>query len=141
MKRAILTAALLGASLAIAATGAAGQAKMDIGKREYDANCASCHGPKGLGDGPNKPYLTRSPTDLSTLAKTNGGVLPVNRLYESIEGTRAVPGHGTRDMPTWGYEYRIKAGEYYMDTPYDSEAYVRARILALIDYISRLQVK
>jgi hypothetical protein len=35
----------------------------------------------------------------------------------------------------------MKAGEYYMDVPYDSEAYVRARILALIDYISRLQVK
>jgi len=109
MKRSILKAALLGASLAIAATGAAGQAKMDIGKREYDANCSSCHGPKGLGDGPNKPYLTRSPTDLTTLAKANGGVLPVSRLYESIEGTRAVPGHGTRDMPTWGYEYRVKA--------------------------------
>ncbi len=96
---------------------------------------------KGTGDGPNKPYLTRSPTDLTTLAKANGGVLPVNRLYESIEGTLTVPGHGTRDMPTWGNEYRIQAAEYYIDTPYDSGGVVRARILALIDYISRLQAK
>jgi len=28
-----------------------------------------------------------------------------------------------------------------MDTPYDPEVYVRTRILALIDYIYRLQAK
>jgi hypothetical protein len=44
-------------------------------------------------------------------------------------------------MPTWGNAYRIKAAEYYLDSPYDPEAFVRARILALIEYISRLQVK
>ena len=49
MKRSILHAALLGASLAIAATGALGQGKVDLGKREYDASCASCHGLKGTG--------------------------------------------------------------------------------------------
>jgi mono/diheme cytochrome c family protein len=141
MKRSIIQAALVGACLAIAATGALGQGKVDLGKREFDANCASCHGPKGAGDGPNKPYLTKSPTDLTTLAKANNGILPVNRLYESIDGSKAIPGHGSRDMPTWGNAYRIKAAEYYLDSPYDPEAFVRARILALIEYISRLQVK
>jgi mono/diheme cytochrome c family protein len=141
MKRSIIHAALIGASLAIAATGALGQGKVDLGKREYDANCASCHGPKGMGDGPTRPYLNKSPTNLTTLARDNKGVLPVNRLYESIDGTLTVPGHGTRDMPTWGNQYRTKAAEYYMDVPYDPEAFVRARILALIEYISRLQVK
>jgi mono/diheme cytochrome c family protein len=141
MKRSIIHAALIGASLAIAATGALGQGKVDLGKREYDANCASCHGPKGMGDGPTRPYLNKSPTNLTTLARDNKGVLPVNRLYESIDGTLTVPGHGTRDMPTWGNQYRMKAAEYYMDVPYDPEAFVRARILALIEYISRLQVK
>lgn len=141
MKRSIIQAALVGACLAIAATGALGQGKVDLGKREYEANCASCHGLKGAGDGPNKAYLTRSPTDLTTLAKANGGILPVNRLYESIDGAKTVPGHGSRDMPTWGYEYRIKAAEYYTDVPYDPEAYSRAKILALIEYISRLQTK
>jgi mono/diheme cytochrome c family protein len=141
MKRSILQAALLGASLAIAATGALGQGKVDLGKREYDASCASCHGLKGTGDGPSVQYLTRKPTDLTRLAKANGGVLPVSRLYEAIDGSLTVPGHGTREMPIWGNQYRVRAAEYYMDIPYDPEAFVRAKILALIDYISRLQVK
>jgi mono/diheme cytochrome c family protein len=141
MNRSIIHAALIGASLAIAATGALGQGKVDLGKREYDANCASCHGLKGTGDGPNAPYLNRKASDLTTLAKTNGGVFPVNRLYETIDGTLTVAGHGTRDMPTWGNVYRNRAAEYYIDVPYDPNAFVRARILALIEYVSRLQVK
>jgi hypothetical protein len=55
-----------------------------------------------------------------------------------IEGAN-VRSHGSRDMPIWGLEYRIKAAEYYMDMPYDPEPYVQARILALIEYINRLQ--
>jgi mono/diheme cytochrome c family protein len=141
MRRSIIQAALVGACLAIAATGALGQGKVDLGKREYDANCASCHGLKGTGDGPSAQYLTRKPTDLTRLAKANNAVLPVSRLYESIDGTLTVPGHGTREMPTWGNQYRTRAAEYYTDVPYDPEAFVRAKILALIDYISRLQVK
>lgn len=141
MKLSTIHAVLVGASLAIAATGALAQGKVDLGKREYDANCASCHGLKGTGDGPNAPYLNRKAADLTTLAKTSGGVFPVNRLYETIDGTLTVPGHGTRDMPTWGSVYRSRAAEYYVDVPYDPNAFVRARILALIEYISRLQVK
>lgn len=112
--------------------------KVDLGKREFEANCASCHGTNGKGNGPVVEFLKRSPPDLTTLVKRNGGVFPVSRMYETIEGAN-VPSHGTRDMPVWGADYRIKAGEYYGEVPYDSDAYVRTRILALIEYISRLQ--
>ena len=44
-------------------------------------------------------------------------------------------------MPTWGSVYRSRAAEYYVDAPYDPNAFVRARTLASIEYISRLQVK
>ncbi|HSF48517.1 MAG TPA: hypothetical protein VLA73_09165 [Burkholderiales bacterium] len=44
-------------------------------------------------------------------------------------------------MPIWGIEYKAKAAEHYMDVPYDEQAFVRARILALIEYIYRLQAK
>ena len=141
MKCSIIRGVLVGACLAVAATGALGEAKIDLGKREYDANCASCHGPKGMGDGPTRPYLTKSPTNLTTLAHDNKGVLPVNRLYESIDGSLTVPGHGTRDMPTWGNQYRLRAAEYYGDMDYNADAFVRVKILALIEYISRLQAK
>ncbi len=115
------------------------QQRVDVGKREYDNNCASCHGRDGKGGGPFVELLKRSPGDLTTLAKRNGGVFPMARVYEVIEGAGA--GHGSRDMPVWGQEYSVKAAEYHMDAPYNSEAYVRARILALAEYLSRLQVK
>ncbi len=44
-------------------------------------------------------------------------------------------------MPVWGTAYRIQAAEHYMDAPYDPESYVRARVLALIEYINRMQSK
>lgn len=135
---------ILSALMAVSTTAGAQQKsgpQIDLGKREYDSKCASCHGAQGKGDGPNVPWLTRSPPDLTNLAKNNGGVLPVERMYEVIDGRQQVAGHGSRDMPVWGREYRIEAGEYYQDFPYDPVLYVRARILALIEYIYRLQAK
>lgn len=117
-----------------------GQQRGDVGKREFEANCASCHGRDGKGAGPITDLLKRSPPDLTQLAKRNGGVLPMARLYEVIEGAN-VPGHGTRDMPVWGRDYRIKDAEHYGEVPYDPEALVRARILSLLEYINRIQAK
>ena len=128
-----LTALTLMSGVAYAQPG-----KADLGKKEYQENCASCHAMNGKGGGPYVEFLRKSPPDLTLLTKNNGGVFPVNRMYETIEGAN-VPGHGSRDMPIWGQDYRIKAAEYYMDVPYDQEHYVRARILTLIEYINRLQ--
>ncbi len=114
----------------------------DLGKVEYETNCASCHGLQGKGDGPLKPWLTRSPSDLTMLARRNGGVLPVSRIYEVIDGSSDQSVHGSRDMPVWGNEYRLRAGEHFGgDMPYDPESYVRARILTLVDYVARIQSK
>jgi hypothetical protein len=44
-------------------------------------------------------------------------------------------------MPVWGRDYRIKDAEYYADMPYDAQAVVRTRILSLLEYINRLQVR
>lgn len=125
--------------LALAGTAALAQQATDLGKREYDSNCASCHGSDGKGAGPFVEFLKRSPPDLTTLARRNGGVFPVARAYEVIEG--AGPGHGTRDMPIWGRDYRVQAGEYYVDVPYDPAVYARTRMLALVDYLARMQSK
>ena len=114
--------------------------RVDFGKREFDANCATCHGPSGKGNGPITDLLTKRPPDLTQLSKNNGGVFPMARLYDVIDGS-GVQAHGTRDMPIWGQDYRVRAAEYYVDVPYDPEAYVRVRILALLEYINRLQAK
>ena len=131
----------LGAALVATAGSALAQQKVDFGQREYDSNCASCHGLKGKGDGPYKSMLTKSPKDLTVLTKQNGGVFPVDRVISIIDGREEVPGHGPSDMPVWGREYSIKAHEAYLDVPYPFEAYVRTRILTLMEYVARLQAK
>ncbi|MDP1781172.1 MAG: cytochrome c, partial [Hydrogenophaga sp.] len=115
-----LTPLCFAAGLSLLAGAALAQgrpATADPGKREFDANCASCHGTSGKGDGPLVPFLTRSPPDLTQLAKRNGGVLPMSRLYDVIDGAE-VPAHGSRDMPVWGRDYRVKDAEYFMEAPY-----------------------
>jgi mono/diheme cytochrome c family protein len=124
---------------ATACTVALGQARTDLGKREYDNNCAVCHGTDAKGRGIYNELLKTSAPDLTTMSKRNGGVFPVTRMYEVIEG--AGKGHGTRDMPIWGQEYRVRAGEYFGDLPYNPEAFVSGRILALIEHLSKLQAK
>jgi hypothetical protein len=44
-------------------------------------------------------------------------------------------------MPIWGKRYAVNAAEYYVDVPYDQEAFVRARVLLLVDYLNRVQQK
>lgn len=120
------------------------QDKIDIGKREYDANCSVCHGPKGKGDGPYAGMGETRVSDLTVLSKNNDGVFPLARVYDVIEGREEVKAHGPREMPIWGQEYRLEAAEHYMDFPalcHDPESYVRVRILALAEYIHRLQQK
>lgn len=141
MRRATFGTAV--AAIVLAATCGsvlAQQKTADFGKREYEANCASCHGLDGKGNGPLVELLRRSPPDLTVLAKNNQGILPTARMYEVIDGAN-VPSHGTRDMPVWGRDYRVKDAEHYVDVPYDAEALVRARILALVEYLNRLQVR
>jgi mono/diheme cytochrome c family protein len=146
MKSVRLIAALAGVSAVTLPLLASGQQKTDLGKREYDANCAVCHGASGRGDGPYVAYFglvsgKTSVADLSTLAKRNNGGFPFARVYEFIDGTQLVKAHGTREMPIWGADYKVKGAEYYMDVPFDPEIYVRARILALTEYVYRLQAK
>lgn len=137
--------------IALLMTGASGFAsaaekklKTDLGKIEYMNSCAFCHGQDGKGTGGINDLLKKSPTDLTTLSKKNNGVFPTARVSAMIDGREAVKAHGERDMPAWGGRYSsdsMKAAEYYMDVPYDAEMYARARILSLIDYLNRMQVK
>lgn len=142
MDKTLVTATIAAAILGAAAVAQAQDTpKVDFGKMEYESNCAACHGIAGKGDGPLSSLLTKAPADLTSIAKNNGGVFPFQRTYEIIDGRRAVAAHGPRDMPVWGRDYLARTG--YLEHPYayDTESYVRARILALIDYMQRLQAR
>ena len=141
MKRPAIVAVLLGALTSSVGTAARGQVTAENGKRLYDANCAVCHGPKGKGDGPYRAYLTVDPADLTELSKKHGGAFPAGRVYEVIDGRWEVGAHGPREMPIWGYGYRFRPEEKGLESPSEIESIVRTRILSLIEYISRLQVR
>lgn len=117
---------------------------VDRGKYEYEAHCAVCHGLSGAGDGSFAQLFKAGilMPDLTELAKKNNGVFPFKRVYETIDGTQNVNAHGTQRMPIWGPRYRVEVGRsVYDDFRADPEVFVRARILALTEYVYRLQTK
>ena len=114
---------------------------IDYGKAEYVNNCSGCHGPAGKGDGHFRQFLTVPPTDLTTLAKRNGGVFPAEQVYQIIDDRKAVRGHGPGEMPIWGRDYQAQARALSRFGPVNEEAYVRNSINLLVEYLYRLQEK
>ena len=136
MKSANRVVTLFGSATLFISAAALAQTSFDVGKRQYESACAVCHGVSGKGDGPYRQFLIKPPSDLTILAKSNGGVLPVSRLYEVIDGRWQVLAHGPREMPVWG------RGFIYLDSAdLTSDPLAGVRILAVIDYINRLQAK
>lgn len=114
--------------------------RLETGKRAYETHCANCHGVGGVGDGPMKPYLTTAPSDLTTIAKRNGGTFPEQLVWEMIDGrsTVSIGPHGSREMPIWGQEFREQARRSGDQKP---EWSTRNRIVALLTYLERIQQK
>ncbi len=135
---------VLAAGFAAAAfvSGAAAQ-DMTLGEREYMESCAVCHGAGGKGDGVLAGYLNTGMPDLTALQTANGGVFPVRHVFDVISNSVEVGAHGTTDMPAWGTRYKYRAdralGEFASLA--DREAFVQARILALVEHIASLQAE
>lgn len=67
----------------------------------FTENCASCHGTGGRGDGPLSAGLQPKPTNLTLLARGNGGTFPTARALSYIWGDPE-QGHLARVMPQFG---------------------------------------
>ncbi len=104
------------------------------GRNTYKSYCMNCHGEQGKGDGYVSSTLKVPPPDLTQLAKQNGGVYPAERVTQSIDGSRAIRSHGTREMPIWGDVF-IWPEE---DSPERREQ-VRRKIGELVEYLKTLQ--
>ena len=139
---------LMIASLTAVFAAAVQAEDFDVGKAEFRSSCASCHGTDGKGKGPVSEQLKVPPPDLTILAKNNNGVFPTNAVYETIYGSKTIAAHGTREMPIWGERFNpIMNLPHIVDPTYDAldpsrdlrEVVVRTRILAVVDYLSRIQ--
>jgi mono/diheme cytochrome c family protein len=103
------------------------------GEEMYKAYCAVCHGLDGKGKGPAADALKVPPTDLTGLAKANGGKYPALKVTSSIRGEANTPAHGTAEMPVWGHLFHSMSGGH--------DAEVQQRIANLTGYIEGLQAK
>jgi mono/diheme cytochrome c family protein len=139
-------AILILTSISLSTIALAQQEATDFGKREFENSCADCHGMDAKGKGVLAANLKVAPPDLTLLSKNNGGVFPVERIFAVIDGRTQIASHGSRDMPIWGTRYAVNAAEHFMSVPNvgvppNLEAYIRTRILNLINYLRRIQQK
>ena len=99
----------------------------------YTAYCAVCHGIDAKGRGPAADALKVPPSDLTTLAKRNGGKYPSDHVTNAIQGNLYVPAHGSREMPVWGREL------FWQMSQSHSSSEVQLRVSNLNKYIESLQ--
>jgi mono/diheme cytochrome c family protein len=137
-----IAVAHIGAMLIGSSATALAADKLDVGKMQYDSACAVCHGSTGKGDGPLKLQLVSRAPDLTVLARNNNGVFPFDRVYQIIDGRQEVKTHGPREMPVWGSTFNMQSSIFFENYPlYDTESNARSRMLALTEYLYRLQAK
>jgi mono/diheme cytochrome c family protein len=104
------------------------------GKEMFVEYCAACHGTDGKGNGPAAPAMKAPPTDLTQLAKKNGGKYPSNQVAAVLKfGNGTAGSHGSKDMPVWGPLLR-SLDKYHDDI-------VQQRVANIVNYIETLQAK
>ncbi len=97
----------------------------------FEKYCAPCHGTSGRGDGPVAAALRQRPADLTLLARRAGGTFPRERVNGYIIGSaRALPAHGSSQMPVWGPIFLA----------FESDLRVQARVNNVVAYIESLQL-
>jgi mono/diheme cytochrome c family protein len=103
------------------------------GKTMFENYCAVCHGKDGKGGGPAASALKVPPTDLTQLAKKEGGKYPSAHVAAVLRGQAELPSHGSKDMPVWG--------PLFSSISQGHESIVQQRVANLVDYIGTLQAK
>ena len=112
------------------------------GKLDFREYCAQCHGKDGTGNGPVAPALKKKPANLTLLSRNNGGVFPDKEVRNFIDGSKMAEGHGTREMPIWGYAFLYRQSNHTGPggAPL-TETEVKHKIARLADYIKSIQVQ
>jgi len=98
----------------------------------YKTYCATCHGKEAKGDGPLASSLRFAPSDLTLIAKRNGGAFPSEQVFRIVDGRKPVKGHGGPDMPVWGDAFKGSVDGF-------TEEKVKEKIDALVDFLKSIQ--
>ena len=135
-----ISQAVIASILSVTATSWA-QTSVGLGRVDYKDNCASCHGVSGKGDGPMQSFLVKPPSDLTTIARRNGGKFPQELMWEVIDGRWSGDSgpHGSREMPVWGNEFKARAMTRPGDSTRTAEWSARNRIVSLLMYLETVQ--
>jgi len=108
------------------------------GRGSYVRYCGDCHGADGKGDGPKAATLNPSPADLTQLAKKNNGTFPTGRVTRILDGSEAIPAHGSAQKPVWGHVFG--AGEHAAGGN-PQQTIARQRIQLILQYLETIQEK
>jgi mono/diheme cytochrome c family protein len=103
------------------------------GRAMFDSYCAVCHAKDAKGNGPAASAMKTPPTDLTQLAKNNGGNYPAAHVAAVLKGQATNPSHGSEDMPIWG--------RLFSSISQGHEGQVQQRITNLVTYIEGVQAK
>jgi mono/diheme cytochrome c family protein len=133
MYRALTAVLVLTCWLAAPGTAAAEDPAED--RRMYLKYCGACHGPHGRGDGVAGTFMSPKPTDLTTIAKRNGGEFPFMRVVRIIDGRDTIRAHGAPDMPVWGEVLQGDRDDAVRRVE------VRSKIMIITDYLRSIQAQ
>lgn len=109
------------------------QTPSNSGREMFDSYCAVCHAKDAKGNGPAASAMKTQPTDLTQLAKNNGGKYPAAHVAAVLKGQAMSPSHGSQDMPIWG--------PLFSSISQGREGQVQQRITNLVTYVEGVQTK
>jgi len=119
---------------AVLLAGPAAMAQDPDGASLFARYCASCHGPRGEGDGPVAGAMLVSVPNLRALSARANGEFPREAVMRYIDGRDLPAAHGERLMPVWGSTFSEST-----DESRSGDELARQRIEAITSFIAAIQ--
>lgn len=135
MKTGLQIATLCGFAMGMVSSSAMAQ-EVSEGAKLFERHCATCHGIDGKGQGPMAGVLLIQPTDLTGLAASNDGALPVLRVVRRIDGRDPLVSHGS-PMPVYGDFF--EGDDTAMKTASGQPLMTSRAIADLVAYLKEIQ--
>ena len=111
--------------------------KVFKGKVTYRIYCSNCHGEEGHGDGNLAELLSVKPSDLTAIARKNGGTFPTELITQLVDGRETVKGHGLKEMPVWGDAFQKSLQPSWTEESDDERA--RRKIEEVVAFVESIQ--